>query len=327
MKQHAALNKQQKQGIDIIQINVGSRCNQHCAHCHIGGGPDGVMMDSGTADKIISALAQHPAARVEFTGGAPELNPGLKNFIEKLAVQGKKVTVRTNLTSLALPECCFYPDVYKACKVKLVASLPCYGAENVDSQRGENVFQTSIEVLQRLNRLGYGTNGLDLDLVYNPLAEFLPPEHAQLERAYRQILHERYGVTFSGLIAMANVPIGRFKETLDAQKKYDDYMLLLQQSFNPATVGRLMCRTLLSVNYEGYVYDCDFNLALDRKIKGYEHARFWEIDFSSFDPEITFGEHCAACTAGCGSSCHGALVAEQAPSCPCATYEYSVSHL
>ena len=327
MKQQSSLNKQHKQGIEIIQINVGSRCNQRCAHCHIGGGPDGSMMDLDTAEKIIGALALQTAARVELTGGAPELNPGLKNFIEKLYAQGKQITARTNLTSLALPECSFYPDFYKAYKVKLVASLPCYGAENVDLQRGEGVFQTSIEVLQRLNRLGYGTNGLELDLVYNPLAGFLPPEHVGLERAYKEILHERYGVTFNGLIAIANVPIGRFKDALDAQKKYGDYLSLLQQCFNSATVGRLMCRTLLSVNYQGYVYDCDFNLALDKKIKGYEHAQFWEIDFSCFAPEITFGDHCYACTAGCGSSCHGALVAEQ-PACPrCSTYEHSVPHL
>lgn len=324
---HAALNKQHKQRIEVIQINVGSRCNQRCAHCHIGGGPDGSMMDSCVAEKIIAALALQPVARVELTGGAPELNPGLKNFIEQLSVQGKQVAVRTNLTSLELPECNFYPDLYKAYKVKLVASLPCYSAGNVDRQRGEDVFQKSIEVLQRLNRLGYGTNGLELDLVYSPFAEFLPPGHAGLERAYKEILHEHYGVAFNRLIAMANVPIGRFKETLNAQKKYADYMALLQKCFNPATVGRLMCRALLSVNYQGYVYDCDFNLALDRKIKGYEHAQFWEIDFSCFVPEISFGEHCFACTAGCGSSCHGALIAEQPAIHRCAAYEHSVSHL
>ena len=327
MKQHAALNKQHKQPIDIIQINVGSRCNQRCGHCHIAGGPDGSMMDSAVAQKIIEALALLPAVRVELTGGAPELNPGLRKFIEKLSAQGKRVTVRTNLTSLALPECSLYPDLYKAYKVKLVASLPCYGAGNVDRQRGQGVFQTSIEVLHRLNRLGYGTNGLKLDLVYNPAADFLPPDHAGLERAYREVLHEQYGVAFNRLIAMANVPIGRFKDALDTQKKYARYMSLLQQSFNPATVGRLMCKTLVSVNYQGYVYDCDFNLALDKKIKGHEQARFWEIDFSCFAPEITFGEHCCACTAGCGSSCHGALLPEQAPSSLCSDYEHSVSHL
>ncbi len=327
MKHPVPLKKQQKQDIEIIQINVGSRCNQRCAHCHMGGGPDGSMMGPDIAGRIVAALAGHPAARVELTGGAPELNHGLKNFIEQLSAQGKKVTVRTNLTSLALPECSFYPELYKACKVKLVASLPCYSAENVDHQRGEDVFHTSIEVLRRLNRLGYGTNGLELDLVYNPLAAFLPPDHAGLERAYRRVLHQQYDVAFNSLIAIANVPVGRFQETLDAEQKYGEYMSLLQECFNPATVGRLMCRTLLSVNYQGYVHDCDFNLALGKKIKGYEHARFWEIDFSCFAPEITFGEHCYACTAGCGSSCHGALAAEQ-PACNrFAAHEHSVSHL
>ena len=315
MKLHTVLNNQHKQRIEIIQINVGTRCNQRCTHCHIRGGPDGSMMNCDTADKIIEALALQPAVKVELTGGAPELNPELKKFIEELSVQGKQVTVRTNLTSLKLPGCSSYPDLYKTHKVKLVASLPCYSAGNVDSQRGKDVFQTSIEVLKLLNRLGYGTNGLELDLAYNPLAGFLPPDHAELESAYKKTLHRQYGVVFNALIAMANVPIGRFKETLDAQKKYADYMSLLLQCFNPATVGRLMCRKILSVNYQGYVYDCDFNLALDKKIKGYEHSRFWEIDFSCFAPEITFDDHCSACTAGCGSSCHGALVAEQ-HACP-----------
>ena len=188
------------------------------------------------------------------------------------------------------------------------------------------MFHTSIEVLKRLNSLGYGTNGLELDLVYNPLAAFLPPDHNGLERSYREILHQRYGVAFNGLVAIANVPIGRFKETLVAKKKYSVYLSLLRESFNPATVGRLMCRTLLSVNYQGYMYDCDFNLALDKKIKNYEHARFWEIDFSCFAPAISFGDHCYACTAGY-SSCHGALMAEQPAFSRCANYEHSVYHL
>jgi radical SAM/Cys-rich protein len=323
MKQHAALNKQR---IEIIQINAGSRCNQRCAHCHVRGGPDGTSMDRHTALMILEKLAELSVRSIEFTGGAPELNPNLKLFIEQLAADGRLVTVRTNLTVLALADYAEFFQLYRTHRVKLVASLPCYLRENVDRQRGQGVFDASIAVLRILNSIGYGTDGLELDLVYNPLGDVLPPDQQSLEMGYRRALND-IGVTFNNLIAITNAPIGRFRERLAAENRYGDYMNLLRCNFNAATSDRLMCRTLLSIDYRGSVYDCDFNLALGLKIKGYEEAPFWNIDFAGFSPEITFGEHCWACTSGAGSSCHGALLADNAVCTEPAHCENSFSHL
>ncbi len=245
--------------------------------------------------------------RIEFTGGAPELNPSLPVFIQRLSTEQRTITVRTNLTVLALAEHALFFELYKTHKIKLVASLPCYLRENVDRQRGKGVFDTSISVLRMLNSMGYGAGGLELDLVYNPLTDALPPDQKGLELGYRLALHD-LGITFNRLVAITNVPVGRFRNSLAAENRYGDYIELLRRNFNAATCDRLMCRTLLSIDYRGGLYDCDFNLALDIKIKGYEDTPFWDVDFSGFSPEITFGEHCWACTAGTGSSCHGTLL-------------------
>jgi radical SAM/Cys-rich protein len=264
-------------------------------------------MNSWTAQRIIDKLDEIPVQRIEFTGGAPELNPSLPVFIQRLSTEQRTITVRTNLTVLALAEHALFFDLYKTHKIKLVASLPCYLRENVDRQRGKGVFDTSISVLRKLNSMGYGADGLELDLVYNPLTDVLPPAQTVLEPGYRRALQD-LGIMFNNLVAITNVPVGRFRESLAAQNSYGDYMNMLRRNFNAATGGRLMCRTLLSVDYCGNIYDCDFNLALDKKTTGYEDRKFWEIDFSNFVPEITFGDHCLACTAGSGSSCHGALL-------------------
>jgi radical SAM/Cys-rich protein len=264
-------------------------------------------MDRATADRVMAKLEALPVQSIEFTGGAPELNPNLPRFIRRLSADSRQVTVRTNLTVLALPEYEGFFDFYQRHRVKLVASLPCYLRENVDRQRGKAVFDVSISVLRILNSMGYGAGGLELDLVYNPLADVLPPDQKGLELGYRRALQD-IGVTFNNLSAIANVPIGRFKESLTTQSRFGDYINLLRRNFNPTTLNRLMCRTLLSIDYQGFIYDCDFNLALGRKIRGYENRKFWETDFSNFFPEITFDNHCLACTAGSGSSCHGALL-------------------
>jgi radical SAM/Cys-rich protein len=298
--------------LEIVQVNLGPRCNQRCTHCHISGSPDGASMDSQTADKIIETLLRLPVQRIEFTGGAPELNPALPCFIERLSSEARQITVRTNLTVLALPEHAGFFDLYQRHKIKLVASLPCYLCENVDRQRGQGVFEASIAVLRRLNSIGYGTGGLELDLVYNPLSNALPPDQKSLELGYRRALSD-IGVSFNNLIAITNAPVGRFRDSLAAENRYGDYVSMLRKNFNPATCDRLMCRTLLSIDYRGGLYDCDFNLALGLKIKGYEDAPFWDVDFASFSPGITFGEHCWACTAGAGSSCHGTLLPAVTP--------------
>lgn len=299
----------QKQTIDIVQINLGNVCNQICSHCHIDASPAGNKnMDGNTAQKIARTIAASAIKHVEFTGGAPELNPKLKWLIEELAKNNKSVTVRTNLTVLDMPEHAFYIELYKKYKVKIVASLPCYLQENVDKQRGPGVYTRSIAVLKKLNALGYGEDGLSLDLVYSPAGDFLPPQQHLLQEDYTQFLKEHYGITFNAVIPITNAPVGRFKEILRKEKKLDLYRELLQKSHNPATVDKLMCRKLLSIDYQGYMYDCDFNLALGMRLKGHEQVRFWEVDLSNFTPEIIFDEHCYACTAGSGSSCHGALV-------------------
>lgn len=245
---------------------------------------------------------------VEFTGGAPELNPNLQSFIKGLSQHNKHLTVRTNLTVLDMPQFDFYFDLYHTYRVKIVASLPCYLQENVDAQRGAGVYAKSLKVLQKLNALGYGKNDLVLDLVYNPTGDFLSPPQRDLQREYEEFLNERSGIIFNRLITITNVPVGRFKKLLCRQRRLKKYQQLLRSNFNPATLDQLMCRRLISINYAGYVYDCDFNLALDRRAKGYETAKFWEIDLPGFSPDITFDEHCFACTAGSGSSCYGALV-------------------
>lgn len=300
-----------KEKIETIQINIGNRCNQACAHCHVGASPAGEEnMDADTAGMILSKLLSLDVQNIEFTGGTPEMNSNLPMLIEELARRNKKVTVRTSLTVLDLPEYAHFIDLYRKHGVRLIASLPSTFEDQTDAQRGKGVFRTSIDVLKRLNRLGYGTDGLKLDLVYNAVGDYLPPEQTKLEQEYKQILTDRYGITFNHLLTIVNTPIKRFKQDLVRQGKFDDYMKELFDNFNADTLQRVMCRRLISVDYQGYTHDCDFNLALGIRIKGYEQKKFWEIDFSDFTPEITCEEHCYACTVNRGSSCQGTLMNE-----------------
>ncbi len=295
--------------VEVVQINLGNRCNQTCTHCHIAASPRGSRnMKRETAERILNHLTDSYIREIEFTGGAPELNPNLQLFIEKLSLNNKNLAVRTNLTVLDIPDYSFYVDLYKQYKVKVISSLPGVFEDTVDKQRGKGTFETSLKIIKRLNYAGYSTNGLVLDLVYNPSSDYLPPDQRQLEEEYREILRDRYGVSFNNLMTIVNAPIRRFKGQLQKMGKLYDYIELLKQKYNPDTLENIMCRHLISVDYEGNVYDCDFNLALNKKIKGYDNKRFWEIDFNGFNPEITFGKHCLACTANTGSSCHGVLI-------------------
>jgi radical SAM/Cys-rich protein len=300
--------KIKKEQLNIIQINVGDRCNQTCTHCHIGASPSGKKnMDYITAKKVMERLLSLDVRQIEFTGGTPEVNPNLAMFIEGLSGH-KAISVRTSLTVLDDPEFAYFADLYRKHKVKVIASLPGLSADVTDRQRGKNVFCTSVKVLRELNTLGYGTNGLSLDLVYNPPGDCLPPEQGSLEKEYKQFLKERHGILFDNLVTIVNSPINRFTNYLDSQKKLDKYWQLLEDKHNPETLKSIMCRHLISINYQGFVFDCDFNLALEMRIKGLEDKRFWEIDFASFSPEITLGRHCYACTVNKGSSCHGVLI-------------------
>jgi radical SAM/Cys-rich protein len=301
-----------KERIETVQINIGNKCNQSCSHCHIGASPAGSEnMDTATAQMVLHKLLSLDVETVEFTGGTPEMNPNLPLFIETLTSRGKNVTVRTSLTVLAMPEYAHYADLYRKHGVRLIASLPSTFEEQTDAQRGKGVFRTSINVLKQLNSIGYASDRLKLDLVYNAVGDYLPPEQKKLEAEYKQFLKDRYGITFNNILTIVNTPIKRFKQDLVRQDKLDDYMKELFDNFNPDTLRRVMCKRLISVDYLGDVYDCDFNLALGTRIKGSEQSKFWEIDFSDFTPEITCDEHCYACTVNRGSSCQGTLVNEE----------------
>lgn len=300
-----------KERIETVQINLGNRCNQACSHCHIGASPAGSEnMDPETAARILDRLLSLNVEHIEFTGGTPEMNPNLPLFIRELNRHGKTVTVRTGLTVLDLPEYAGLTDLYRKHNVRLIASLPAVFEDQTDSQRGAGVFRTSIRVLKKLNELGYGRNGLELDLVYNASGDYLPPEQAKLEQDYKRVLGGRYGIVFNRLYTLVNTPINRFRQYLIREGRLEDYLRELRENFNPDTLDRVMCRRLISVDFRGHVYDCDFNLALGTRIKGYEDARFWEIDFADFSAGITCAEHCYACTVNRGSSCRGALLDE-----------------
>jgi arsenite methyltransferase len=301
-----------KRNLEIVQINLGDICNQACTHCHIEASPKGKQnMSNETAEKILKKLIEMDVQKIEFTGGAPEMNPNLPKFIEELSKHHKIITVRTNLTILEQPEYQYYYELYKKHKVKLVASLPSTFADTTDRQRGRGVFNSSIRVLKRLNDYGFGTNGLMLDFVHNPVGEFLPPAQQELEYDYKEILGEKYDIKFNKLYAIVNSPITRYKSYLKRHNKYDDYLQLLKEKYNNDTLEKIMCRDLINVDYLGYVYDCDFNFAANMRIKGYENTKFWEIDFNQFYPEIAFADHCYACTVNNGSSCHGVLIPEE----------------
>ena len=298
------------EGIDVIQVNVGLRCNQTCTHCHLGASPHrDEIMGWSTMEKILDLARIVRPEMVDITGGAPELNPCLGKFIIALADKGFEIQVRTNLTAIAEPENRDLMELLKSRRVKLVGSLPCYLEEKVRDQRGEGVYEKSVEAVRQLNRLGYGKEGgLTLNLVYNPGGPFLPGDQRILEEDYRRELGSRFGLTFSNLLTIANMPIGRFLEILEKKDRYEKYMGLLERNFNRDTVPGLMCRRQVSVGWDGHLYDCDFNLALGLTVNhgAPDHIDRWNPE-SMKTRRIVTGRHCFGCTAGSGSSCGGAL--------------------
>ncbi len=306
-------NNLRKEKIEIIQINLGNLCNQACEHCHIDASPQGTdNMSIKTAKKISKKLLELKSSKIlqistiEFTGGAPEMNQSLGTFIEELSPHYNLV-VRSNLTILNVPEYQNYIDLFKTYNVKIISSLPSIFEDLTDSQRGKGTYAKSIAVLKKLNKLGFGTNGLKLDLVYNPTGAFLPPSQEELEKKYKKYLNDSYSIQFNNLITIVNNPIKRFKSKLDKNGKLSEYIEMLKKNFNSATLENIMCRHLISINYKGNIYDCDFNLAMRKYIKGYKNKYFWEIDFSNFTSEISLDDYCYACTVNNGSSCHGEL--------------------
>jgi len=296
----------------VVQVNLGLRCNLSCRHCHVEGGPQRrEVMSWETMQAVLKLVAGLPGCQVDLTGGAPELNPEFRRLVAALRGLGHQVQVRTNLTVLLEPGMETLPEFFQEQRVQLVASLPCYLDSNVDAQRGSGVFERSVEAIRRLNRLGYGhREELPLNLVFNPGGPSLPPGQAGLEEAYRKQLREQHGIAFSRLLTIANMPIGRFLEDLQRQQKDADYWRLLEESFNPQTVAGLMCRHQICIAWDGRLSDCDFNQALGLGLADGLPRRVHEVDpvLLAGRPVVT-GRHCFGCTAGCGSSCGGALVA------------------
>jgi len=297
--------------ITTIQVNVGLKCNLQCVHCHVASSPlRKETMTWETMEQVIDAAHRSGARIVDITGGAPEMNPDFRRFVKRLNEDGFEIMVRTNLTVLLEPDMTDMPKFFKDHKVQLVASLPCYLEDNVDGQRGDGVFGESVEAIKLLNAHGYGTDPeLPLALVYNPVGPHLPPSQQGLEADYRRELGERYGIFFTTLIAIANMPIGRYIGVLKKQNKYEEYVTLLRDSFNPATIDGLMCRHQVNVDWDGHIYDCDFNLALKLPVDhgAPTHIRDFDADMLASRRVVT-GKHCFGCTAGAGSSCGGALI-------------------
>ncbi len=299
---------------EILQVNVGKLCNLTCTHCHVDAGPKRKeIMTRETIDRIIDWVAQTDIPTVDLTGGAPEMIPDFRYFIDcvKALRPSRHVIDRCNLTILLESG---YQDLgtfLAQKKIEIIASMPCYSAKNVNAQRGEGVFEGSIAALKLLNRLGYGLAGdLPLHLVYNPVGPFLPPPQQELENDFKRELTTNFGIVFNELYTITNLPIARFASYLRHNNKLEEYMELLIENFNPATINGLMCRNTISVGWQGEVYDCDFNQQLGMQWKNGKPLFLWDVDpTESENREIMTGDHCFGCTAGAGSSCGGALIA------------------
>jgi radical SAM/Cys-rich protein len=299
--------------IDTLQVNVGYRCNQSCVHCHVGASPQRTEEMAGqTIDLVVAVLAHRRIATLDITGGAPELNPHFRRLVCAARDIGVRVIDRCNLTILEVAGQEDLAEFLKLQQVEIVASLPCYLADNVDRQRGKGVFESSMRGLRRLNALGYGREGtgLTLNLVYNPQGPSLPPPQEALEADYLRELGDKFGIVFNRLFTLANMPIQRFGSTLISKGEFDRYLGLLRQAHREENLDGVMCRDLVSVDWRGYLYDCDFNQMLDLPLTGPSGAprRLEDLLTDNFDRNpIRVAGHCYGCTAGQGSSCGGAL--------------------
>ncbi len=307
----SALHPLHATGIQVLQVNVGKLCNQTCRHCHVDAGPDRrEVMPRDIAELSLHALSRTDIPTLDITGGAPELNPNFRWMVEQARALGRHVMDRCNLTVLLLPSQADLADFLAAHRVEVIASLPSYRASQTDAQRGDGIFEKSIEALRRLNGLGYGRagSGLTLNLVYNPVGAFLPPKQEAIEAQFKRELERLHGVTFNRLYTITNMPISRFLEFLIESGNYQAYMERLANAFNPTAAAGVMCRHTLSVGWDGTLYDCDFNQMLELPVN---HGVPTHI--RDFDParlhhrQIVTRNHCYGCTAGSGSSCRGAV--------------------
>lgn len=297
-------------GLDVLQMNVGRKCNQTCRHCHVDAGPDRTeVMPPAVVDRCLEVLATAAIATLDITGGAPELHPAFRTIVARARKLGAHVMDRCNLTVLLLPNYADLPGFLADHQVELICSLPHYRERQTDVQRGEGVFAESLEALRRLNALGYAEpgSGLLLNLVTNPVGAFLPGNQAAMERDWRAQLDRRYGIRFNHLYTITNMPISRFLQWLEAQGNLPDYLDRLVNAFNPAAAAGVMCRNMLSVGWDGTLYDCDFNQMLDLPLEDGAPQTIFDFDPSRLlRRTIVTAPHCFGCTAGGGSSCGGA---------------------
>ncbi len=297
--------------ISVLQVNVGKMCNQVCKHCHVDAGPDRTeIMTRETMQQCLDALAKTAIATVDLTGGAPEMNPDFRWFVAGISALGRETIVRCNLTIIvANKKYHDLPEFFARHRVRVVSSLPHFAAARTDAQRGEGVFVRSIQALKMLNAVGYGVegSGLSLDLVYNPSGAFLPGNQSGLEREFKQRLGREHGITFNNLLAITNLPVSRFLDYLVESGNYDAYMQKLVEAYNPVAAANVMCRSTISVGWDGLLYDCDFNQMLDLPVArtAPQHIRDFEMTTLQ-DRAIVLNQHCYGCTAGAGSSCGGA---------------------
>ena len=299
--------------LEIFQVNIGKMCNQICRHCHVDAGPDRKeIMTRETMHECLNALKDNSQLQVvDLTGGAPEMNPNFRWFVEEIKRLDRHVMVRCNLT-IILANKKYYdlPEFYKLYNIEVVSSLPFYTQDRTDRQRGIGVFEDSIKALQMLNVVGYGKEGtgLILNLVYNPAGAFLPPSQQSLEKEYKQVLMEKHGIEFNNLFAITNLPINRFLDYLLTSGNYEAYMEKLVTAYNPVAAKNVMCRNTISIGWDGYLYDCDFNQMLDLKVScSSKHIREFKTNELK-QRKIIIGQHCYGCTAGAGSSCGGAVI-------------------
>jgi radical SAM/Cys-rich protein len=296
--------------LDTFQINLGKMCNQVCNHCHVDAGPDRKeIMTLETMEQCLDALDRTNCSTVDLTGGAPEMNPNFRWFVEQLTAKGKEIIVRCNLTIIvANKKYNDLPEFFKKHKVQVISSLPCYTADNTDSQRGNGVFEQSIQALKMLNKVGYGTNDseLILNLVFNPSGPNLPGDQMKLEQDYKRVLKSDFDIEFNNLFTITNLPISRYLQYLVASNNYEAYMDKLVNAYNPLAAEAVMCRNSISVGWDGFLFDCDFNQMLDLKVavQGKHITKFNLEEIQN--REVIVNQHCYGCTAGAGSSCGGA---------------------
>lgn len=299
--------------IDTLQLNLGYLCNLSCLHCHVNAGPHRrEMMDRATMQVALDVAAARGIGCFDLTGGSPEMNPHFRWLVAEARARGIHVMDRLNATIAEVDGYQWVPEFLAAQRVEVVASLPCHSQANVDAQRGDGVFESSIRVLRQLNALGYGAagTGLILNLVYNPLGATLPPPQAALEADYKRLLKENFGISFNSLYALANMPVKRFGSLLLSKGQFDPYMDLLKGAHRDDNLQRVMCRTLVSVDHQGFLYDCDFNQMLEMPIGGEAGGRHLSSLLTSEPPaKVAVNGHCYGCTAGQGSSCGGAIAA------------------